>query len=104
MIASGCFSVLLDASECFRVLPSASECFRWPRQVLKYDTGQFYRTHHDQNSPTTSAWGPRMYTFFMYLNDAPGGGATHDPRGPTDCPWPRPTDTDTDGPFADRVH
>jgi hypothetical protein len=31
-------------------------------QVLKYDTGQFYRTHHDQNSPQTSAWGPRMYT------------------------------------------
>ena len=31
-------------------------------QVLKYDVGQFYRTHHDQNSPTTSAWGPRMYT------------------------------------------
>jgi len=49
-------------------------------QVLKYETGQFYRTHHDQNSPTTSAWGPRMYTFFMYLNDAPGGGETRFPQ------------------------
>ena len=49
-------------------------------QVLKYETGQFYKTHHDQNSPTTSAWGPRMYTFFMYLNDAPGGGETHFPQ------------------------
>lgn len=49
-------------------------------QVLKYDTGQFYKTHHDQNSPTTSYWGPRMYTFFMYLNDCEGGGQTHFPR------------------------
>ena len=49
-------------------------------QVLKYDTGQFYKTHHDQNSPLTSAWGPRMYTFFMYLNDGEGGGETHFPR------------------------
>mmetsp|Transcript_31478 Transcript_31478/g.82234 ORF Transcript_31478/g.82234 Transcript_31478/m.82234 type:complete len:297 (-) Transcript_31478:224-1114(-) len=49
-------------------------------QVLKYETGQFYKVHHDQNSPTTSAWGPRMYTFFMYLNDAPEGGETHFPQ------------------------
>ena len=49
-------------------------------QVLKYEIGQFYKTHHDQNSPTTSAWGPRMYTFFMYLNDGEGGGETHFPR------------------------
>ena len=34
-------------------------------QVLRYEKGQFYRVHHDQNSPMTSAWGPRMYTFFM---------------------------------------
>ena len=26
-------------------------------QVLRYEKGQFYRTHHDQNSPRTSAWG-----------------------------------------------
>ena len=25
--------------------------------------------HHDQNSPRSSAWGPRLYTFFMYLSD-----------------------------------
>ena len=64
------------------------------RQVLKYETGQFYRRHHDQNSPATSMWGPRIYTFFMYMNDAdtpePGkaasaggealtGGETHFP-------------------------
>ena len=45
-------------------------------QVLKYETGQFYKPHHDQNSPMTSAWGPRMYTFFMYLNDDNQGGET----------------------------
>merc|ERR1711924_384054 len=49
-------------------------------QGLKYETGQFYKVHHDQNSPMTSAWGPRMYTFFMYLNDAVDGGETRFPR------------------------
>ena len=51
-------------------------------QVLRYEKGQFYRTHHDQNSPQTSAWGPRLYTFFMYLNDVDDGGQT--------CACPRP--------------
>lgn len=31
-------------------------------QVLRYQPGQFYREHHDQNSPRFSAWGPRLYT------------------------------------------
>ena len=46
-------------------------------QVLKYDTGQFYRTHHDQNSPLTSAWGPRMYTVRRrsYLAPEQGGSS-----------------------------
>ena len=50
-----------------------------PAQVLRYETGQFYKVHHDQNSPVTSAWGPRMYTFFMYLSDdaSLAGGETH---------------------------
>jgi hypothetical protein len=45
-------------------------------QVLRYHPGQFYREHHDQNSPQYSAWGPRLYTFFMYLSDVDEGGAT----------------------------
>jgi len=45
-------------------------------QVLRYNEGQFYREHHDQNSPRYSAWGPRLYTFFMYLNDVDQGGET----------------------------
>jgi len=45
-------------------------------QVLKYEPGQFYKEHHDQNSPKNSAWGPRLYTFFMYLSDVEAGGET----------------------------
>ena len=67
-------------------------------QVLRYETGQFYKTHHDQNSPRASAWGspssasnltltltlsltltptltrPRMFTVFMYVGDGYEGG------------------------------
>ena len=35
-------------------------------QLLRYEEGQYYRDHHDQISPPDSAWGPRLYTFFMY--------------------------------------
>ena len=45
-------------------------------QLLRYEPGQFYREHHDQNSPHYSAWGPRLYTFFMYLSDVEEGGET----------------------------
>jgi len=38
-------------------------------QILRYQSGQFYKRHHDQNAPSASAWGPRLYTFYMYLND-----------------------------------
>ena len=41
---------------------------------------RLWQVHHDQNSPQTSAWGPRLYTFFMYLNDVEAGGQTHFPR------------------------
>jgi len=51
-----------------------------PMQVLRYETGQFYKVHHDQNSPRASAWGPRMFTVFMYIGDGYTGGETHFPR------------------------
>merc|ERR1712232_382634 len=51
-----------------------------PMQVLRYETGQFYKVHHDQNSPRSSAWGPRMFTVFMYIGDGYEGGLTHFPR------------------------
>jgi hypothetical protein len=40
-------------------------------QVLRYHPGQFYREHHDQNSPHYSTWGPRLFTFFMYSAEDP---------------------------------
>ena len=43
-------------------------------QVLQYDPGDFYRTHHDQNAATHSPWGPRLFTFFTYLSTVPEGG------------------------------
>lgn len=49
-------------------------------QLLEYKKGQFYKVHHDQNSPRSSAWGPRMYTFFLYLAEGYTGGETHFPR------------------------
>ena len=51
-----------------------------PMQVLRYETGQFYTVHHDQNSPRASAWGPRMFTVFMYIGDGYTGGETNFPR------------------------
>jgi len=51
-----------------------------PMQVLRYELGQFYKVHHDQNSPRSSAWGPRMFTVFMYIGDGYEGGLTHFPK------------------------
>ena len=36
-----------------------------PFQVVRYEPGQFYRVHHDQNSGHFTPQGPRVYTFFM---------------------------------------
>ena len=45
-------------------------------QVLRYGPGDFYRSHHDQNARPRSPWGPRLFTFFLYLSDVEEGGAT----------------------------
>ena len=47
-----------------------------PFQILKYEAGQFYRAHHDQNSGLFTPQGARLYTFFMYLNTPEAGGGT----------------------------
>eukprot|EP00747_Dinoflagellata_sp_TGD_P195360 gnl/TRDRNA2_/TRDRNA2_63908_c0_seq1.p1 gnl/TRDRNA2_/TRDRNA2_63908_c0~~gnl/TRDRNA2_/TRDRNA2_63908_c0_seq1.p1 ORF type:complete len:389 (+),score=31.77 gnl/TRDRNA2_/TRDRNA2_63908_c0_seq1:64-1230(+) len=46
-------------------------------QVLRYDVGQQYRKHHD-NAPLSylQPCGPRVATFFMYLDDVEEGGET----------------------------
>ena len=73
-----------------------------PMQVLRYETGQFYKVHHDQNSPRSSAWGPRMFTVFMYIGDGYEGGLTHFPKlnitipakKGAACIWPSILDSD----------
>ena len=55
---------------------------RPPAQVLRYGRGQFYKVHHDPNSPRSSAWGPRIFTIFMYIGESGSytGGQTHFPK------------------------
>ena len=38
------------------------------------EAGQFYKRHHDQNTAVWAPQGPRVLTFFMYLNEVGGGG------------------------------
>jgi len=45
-------------------------------QVLQYDPGDFYKPHHDQNAHKHSPWGPRLFTFFLYLSGVDEGGGT----------------------------
>eukprot|EP00040_Diaphanoeca_grandis_P013521 m.68329 g.68329 ORF g.68329 m.68329 type:complete len:423 (+) comp23945_c2_seq1:50-1318(+) len=53
-------------------------------QVLRYEPGQYYGTHHDYidsdgrrtDGRTPAPAGPRVLTFFLYLSDVAAGGAT----------------------------
>jgi prolyl 4-hydroxylase len=50
-------------------------------QLLRYEPGQFYRTHHDYISHhTTRQEGVRILTVFLYLNDVEEGGGTNFPH------------------------
>lgn len=46
-------------------------------QILEYGPGQFYRSHHDSSVRDKGISGPRILTFFLYLNDVEEGGETH---------------------------
>ena len=48
-------------------------------QVLRYEPGQFYKTHHDQNTDPDSLAGVRLFTFFIYLQSPEAGGETFFP-------------------------
>ena len=48
-------------------------------QIVRYEPGQFYQLHHDQNSSPLAPQGPRTLTFFMYLNTPDEGGSTSFP-------------------------
>ena len=46
-------------------------------QLLKYEEGQFYKRHHDYvRFDKFANHGPRILTFFLYLNDPKDGGGT----------------------------
>ena len=46
-------------------------------QILEYQEGQFYRSHHDSSGKNKDkATGHRILTFFLYLNDVEEGGET----------------------------
>jgi len=50
-------------------------------QLLKYEEGQFYRTHNDFIlKHTEQAHGPRMITFFCYFDAVKKGGGTRFPK------------------------
>lgn len=50
-------------------------------QLLRYEPGQFYNTHHDYaNYHLERQFGPRILTVFLYLNDVEEGGATSFPN------------------------
>lgn len=47
-------------------------------QLLRYEEGQFYESHHDYIEHNVHrAQGPRIITVFLYLNDVDAGGETH---------------------------
>jgi len=49
-------------------------------QILKYEVGQFYHTHHDYiPHQKERQCGPRILTFFLYLSDVQQGGGTDFP-------------------------
>ena len=48
--------------------------------MLKYDPGQFYKAHHDQNTHPDSLSGVRLFTFFIYLHEPVSGGETRFPK------------------------
>jgi len=50
-------------------------------QLLRYEVGQFYGQHNDYiEYQAKRPVGPRILTFYLYLNDVPNGGETNFPR------------------------
>ncbi len=41
-------------------------------QILRYEEGEFYRSHHDSSGKSDKISGHRIMTVFLYLNDVEG--------------------------------
>ena len=70
-------------------------------QLVRYEEGQFYEQHHDLSVIHENyQYGPRILTFFFYLNDVESGGETEfkslnftaTPKKGTALVWPSVTD------------
>ena len=52
-----------------------------PVQFVRYGAGEHYAEHSDFIDEDAKApWGPRLFTFFVYLSEGFGGGETEFPR------------------------
>ena len=56
-----------------------SVAYRRPHALSAGRKGQFYGVHHDLVPAPEEFSGPRMLTFFVYLNDVKSGGGTNFP-------------------------
>mmetsp|Transcript_598 Transcript_598/g.1325 ORF Transcript_598/g.1325 Transcript_598/m.1325 type:complete len:126 (+) Transcript_598:634-1011(+) len=70
-------------------------------QLVRYEPGQFYNRHHDVSKVHYEyPYGPRILTFFLYLNDVESGGGTKfnhlgftvEPKKGMALAWPSLTD------------
>ena len=69
--------VMARIEEITNILETNSEYL----QLLKYDVGQFYQTHHDYiEHDIDRQSGVRILTVFLYLNDVEAGGGTDFPE------------------------
>lgn len=80
---TGCYEdptarIIMDRIEDVTGVPETnSENF----QMLRYEVGEFYQTHNDFIPYQVGRQcGPRIMTFYMYLNDVEEGGGTNFPK------------------------
>lgn len=70
-------SVVTDVRERIRNLTGIPLLNSEYLQMLRYTEGQFYKTHHDFTPGSNEEMpGPRLLTFFLYLNEVEEGGET----------------------------